>query len=32
MIVYGVLADVSILKLFMAGVIPAIILAAMFVS
>jgi tripartite ATP-independent transporter DctM subunit len=32
MIVYGVLADVSILKLFIAGVIPAIILAAMFMS
>src|SRR6186713_636583 len=32
MIVYGVLADVSILKLFIAGVIPAVVLASMFMS
>jgi tripartite ATP-independent transporter DctM subunit len=32
MIVYGVLADVSIIKLFIAGIIPAIILAGMFMS
>ncbi len=32
MIVYGVVADVSILELFMAGIVPGIILAAMFMG
>jgi tripartite ATP-independent transporter DctM subunit len=32
MIVYGVVADVSILELFMAGVLPGIVLAAMFMG
>lgn len=32
MIIYGVLADVSILRMFQAGIIPALVLAAMFMG